>query len=239
MVAEHKEDLTKAIDVARAHSQLKQRTVLCQQILKELLQIYANRRASGVDPAPMTLVSALAQLAALPGDAYGDLALLALRVSLVANDEAPTPRTLDTRLFDKASLTRGYALIELETGPPQRRPSGNLSVETPSKLTKPGRGGEPPVVFVFFSAASDAFLGGAKTVQAALENVLEALALARRDAKVPVTSSSSVVIRFPGGWGHVEPENGLKALDAAAFAVAARLASLHADARPCEWARRT
>ena len=67
LVAEHKEDLTKAIDVARAHSQLKQRTVLCQQILKELLQIYANRRASGVDPAPMTLVSALAQLAALPG----------------------------------------------------------------------------------------------------------------------------------------------------------------------------
>ena len=52
-------------------------------------------------------------------------------------------------------------------------------------------------------------------MQAAPENVLEALALARRDAKVPVTSSSSVVIRFPGGWGHVEPENGLKALDAA------------------------
>jgi len=231
LVAEHKEDLTKAIDVARAHSQLKQRTVLCQQILKELLQIYANRRASGVDPAPMTLVSALAQLAALPGDAYGDLALLALRVSLVANDEAPTPRTLDTRLFDKASLTRGYALIELETGSAAATAFlGNLSVETPSKLTKPGRGGEPPVVFVFFSAASDAFLGGAKTVQAALENVLEALALARRDAKVPVTSSSSVVIRFPGGWGHVEPENGLKALDAAAFAVAARLASLHVDA---------
>ena len=47
---------------------------------------------------------------------------------------------------------------------------------------------------------------------------------------MPVTSSSSVVIRFPGGWGHVEPENGLKALDAAAFAVAARLASLHVDA---------
>ena len=44
LVAEHKEDLTKAIDVARAHSQLKQRTVLCQQILKELLQIYAIDR---------------------------------------------------------------------------------------------------------------------------------------------------------------------------------------------------
>ena len=52
----------------------------------------------------MTLVSALAQLAALPGDAYGDLALLALRVSLVANDEAPTPRTLDTR-FVRQSVT--------------------------------------------------------------------------------------------------------------------------------------
>ena len=92
--------------------------------------------ASGVDPAPMTLVSALAQLAALPGDAYGDLALLALRVSLVANDEAPTPRTLDTRLFDKASLTRGYALIELETGSAAATAFlGNLSVETPSKLT--------------------------------------------------------------------------------------------------------
>ena len=107
------------------------------------------------------------------------------------------------KIFDKASLTRGYALIELETGSAAATAFlGNLSVETPSKLTKPGRGGEPPVVFVFFSAASDAFLGGAKTVQAALENVLEALALARRDAKVPVTSSSSVVIRFPGGWGH-------------------------------------
>jgi biotin carboxylase/acetyl-CoA carboxylase carboxyltransferase component len=228
LVAEHKEDLGKAIDVARAHSQLKRRTLLCQQVLKELLQLYANRRASGVDAAPMRLVSALAQLAALPGDAYGDLALLALRVSLVANDEAPTPRTLDTRLFDKDSLTRGYALIELETGSSAATAFLGNRAES-SQLTKPGRGGEPPVVFVFFSAASDCF-SGAKTVQAALENVLEALALARRDAKVPVTSSSSVVLRFPGGWGHAHPEDGLKALDAASFGVAARLASLHVDA---------
>ena len=134
----------------------------------------------------MTLVSALAQLAALPGDAYGDLALLALRVSLVANDEAPTPRTLDTRLFDKASLTRGYALIELETGSAAATAFlGNLSVETPSKLTKPG-GRRTPVVFVFFSAASDAFWGGRQDRAGRLEeNVLEALALARRTPRCP------------------------------------------------------
>ena len=38
---------------------------MCQQILKELLQIYANRRLL-VSTGAMTLVQALAQLAALP-----------------------------------------------------------------------------------------------------------------------------------------------------------------------------
>ena len=231
LVEANKDDLGAAITVAVAHGRLADRTKLVNGVLQELLRIYSNRRASGVEPAPMVLVSALAQLAALPGDAYGEVALLALRVSLVAAEEAPTPRTLDARLFNKAELTRGYALIELETGSAAATAFlGNKSDASPSKLTKPGRGGEPPVVFLFFTAATEAFQGGAKTIQASLENVLEALALARRDAKVPMTSSSAVTVRFPGGFGHVDPDFGTAALGDATVAVASRLAALRVDA---------
>ncbi|KAH8046019.1 acetyl-CoA carboxylase [Aureococcus anophagefferens] len=124
-------------------------------------------------------------LAALPGDKYSDLALLALRVSLAASDDEPTtPRTLDTKLFNKSKLTKGYALMELETGTPFGTAFlGNKTVES-SALTKPGRGGEPPVVFLLYACQSD-FGGGVAKVQEALETASRPWPSRARTARCP------------------------------------------------------
>ncbi|KAH8074526.1 acetyl-CoA carboxylase [Aureococcus anophagefferens] len=119
LIAEHKDALGGAIAGARAHQAVARTTDLCFHICEHLLETYTDRLKSGVKGTPPTLGSVVAQLAALPGDKYSDLALLALRVSLAASDDEPTtPRTLDTKLFNKSKLTKGYALMELETGTP-------------------------------------------------------------------------------------------------------------------------
>jgi len=229
LIAEHKDALGGAIAVARAHQAVARTTDLCFHICEHLLETYTDRLKSGVKGTPPTLGSVVAQLAALPGDKYSDLALLALRVSLAASDDEPTtPRTLDTKLFNKSKLTKGYALMELETGTPFGTAFlGNKTVES-SALTKPGRGGEPPVVFLLYACQSD-FGGGVAKVQEALETALEALAIARKDSKVPMTSASSVVVRVPKGFGTVSSVVGAAALDLVMKNLAAKLAALHVD----------
>ncbi|KAH8045219.1 acetyl-CoA carboxylase [Aureococcus anophagefferens] len=236
LIAEHKDALGGAIAVARGHQAVARTTDLCFHICEHLLETYTDRLKSGVKGTPPTLGSVVAQLAALPGDKYSDLAPPRSVAMAPGRHEPATPRTLDTKLFNKSKLTKGYALMELETGTPFG--TAFLGNKTGVVRSTAGRGGEPPVVFLLYACQSD-FGGGVAKVQEALETALEALAIARKDSKVPMTSASSVVVRVPKGFGTVSSVVGAAALDLVMKNLAAKLAALHVDSFAVRVATRT